>query len=141
MRVILVLLCAVAALFEDPDFFTWGQVSLKARVVLADHSPNRVVVTVTDIVRPSWNFLRLTHLVGHQSLSVWSQSLQNLSVERSVFVRAVFPWLRLGLVAVNVLKIIMEEVSARNKLAAVPLSDVTTLNFRVAIRSVLTPFG
>ena len=127
VRVVVVLLGAVAALLQDPKLLAWAQVTLEARVILTDHSLDWVVVAITDVVSALRNASGPPNVVGNEGLAVGAQPFQDFGVEAAIFVCAVLPWRLLALLVVDVLEVVVEEVAAGDELASLPLSNVTSL--------------
>ena len=121
----------VAALVNNPFFLALVEFSLKVVVVFANHTLNRIVVAVSDVVSTLGYFSGAFNVVSEQSESVRSEvALADFGVELSIFVCAVLPlfeFLFLLLLAVDVLQVVVEEVLAIDQFASVPLGHITTL--------------
>ena len=117
----------VSTLLEDDQLFAWVNVSLKTRIVLANNSLYGIIVAISNIISALRNSLRTLDVVGDQSETIRTQTLQHFSVELAIVVCAVVPWFFCLLIFANVFKVVIEEILTFDKLASVPLGNVTTL--------------
>ena len=111
----------VSALLDDPLLLALVQFTLESVVILANDSLDRIIVSITNIISTFRDSLLTLDIVSDQSESIRSQSLADLSVELSVFVRAVFP------VFVLELQVVIEEVLSFNELPSVPFCNISSL--------------
>ena len=122
MGVILELSGIVSTLFRDPLFLPRLQVALEIPIIFAYDPLRRIIEAVTDIVRSLRDVLETIDIVTDESLAIRSQTLHLLSVESPILYGAIVPLLVLEL------KIIVEEVLARDQLSSVPFGNVPTLH-------------
>ena len=123
MAVVFIDARVIPALVENPFLFTWCQLPLKLSFVLANHAFERVIVAIAQVISSLWNSPRFLNVVfvRDEGFSVWTKTLENLSVKASVFVGRVAPiFLLEG-------EIVIEKVVTFNELASVPFSNVTPL--------------
>lgn len=130
MTVVIVDARVVTALVEDPLFFAGSKLSLELPVVLADHALEWIIVAVPKVIGSLRDSLRSLNVVRDQSQAIWTETLEDFSVETSVLLG------RVGPVLVFELEVVIEEVVAFNELTFVPLGDVTALvKYRLGILS------
>lgn len=124
MRIIFEITRLISALFSSPLLLTGIKISLELTIVLANNTFSRIIEAISDIVSSFWNFFSAEYIIDFEGLSFWPQTLQlYLGVESSVLYRAVVPLFVLEL------KIIVEEVLSVDQLAAVPFSNVFSLQY------------
>ena len=116
-----ILVWIIPALLDDPVLLTRLHVALKWAVVVADHASEWIIEAITDIVRSRWDQSRTLDVVNDESFSVGANTLEHLSVEATVALRWVRPFLVLKR------QIVIEEVVTGNKFSSVPFSDISTL--------------
>jgi len=121
----------VATLVNNPFFFSLIKVSLKVAVIFTYHALHRVIVPISNIVSAFRNFSWALNVVGQQCESIRSQSaFTDFCVELSIFVSAVLPLFKLFfllLLAVDVLKIVVEKIFSVEEFSPVPFGDITAL--------------
>ena len=124
MRIIFEITRLISALFSSPLLLTGIKISLELTIVLANNTFSRIIEAISDIVSSFRNFFSAEYIIDFEGLSFWPQTLQlYLGVESSVLYRAVVPLFVLEL------KIIVEEVLSVDQLAAVPFSNVFSLQY------------
>ena len=111
----------VSALVEDPLLLLGSNLLLEVVIVLADYLLDGVVVAIANVVRSLRNSLLSLNVIGNKSESIGSESLEDLSVELSVFIGVVGPLLFLEF------EVVVEEVLAFDQLPTVPFCNVTAL--------------
>ena len=116
----------VSALVENPLFFTWCQFSLELTVISANHPLQWIIVAISEVISSFRNSLGSLDIVRDKGQTVWTKTFENLSVETSIFVCGIAPILVLKF------QIVIEEVVSLNKLASVPLCNVTSLQILVS---------
>ena len=121
MTVVIVDTWVVTALVEDPLFLAWSKLPLELPVVLADHAFEWIIVAVSEVISALGDSLGSLDIVRDQSQAVWTETLQDFSVETSVLLG------RVGPVLVLELEFVIEEVVSFNELTFVPFGDVTAL--------------
>ena len=121
MTVVIVDTWVVTALVEDPLFLAWSKLPLELPVVLADHALEWIIVAITEVIGSLRNSLGSLDIVRDQSQAVWTETLEDFSVETSILLG------RVGPVLVFELQFVIEEVISFNELAFVPFGDVTAL--------------
>lgn len=104
MWIILELSCLISALLSGPLFFTLIKISLEFSIVFANNSLGWIIETISDIVCSFWDTLWTIDIIANQSLAIWPQTFQLLSIESSILYGTVVP------VFVFELKVIVEEV-------------------------------
>ena len=97
------------------------EVTLEFSIVLANDPLSWIIVTISNIVGSLGYALWSIDVVANQSLSIWSETFEDLSVVPPILYGAVVP------LFIFELQVIVEEVLALNELAAVPLGDIFTL--------------
>ena len=125
MSIILVNAWIISTLVENPLFFTWRQFSLELTVISANHPLQWIIVAISEVISSFRNSLGSLDIVRDKSQTVWTKTFENLSVETSIFVCGIAPILVLEF------QIVIEEVVSLNKLASVPLCNVTSLQILV----------
>ena len=124
MRIIFEITRLISALFSSPLLLSGIKISLELTIVLANNTFSRIIEAISDIVCSFRNFFSAEYIIDFEGLSFWPQTLQlYLGVESSVLYRAVVPLFVLEL------KIIVEEVLSVDQLAAVPFSNVFSLQY------------
>ena len=125
----------VSALVENPLLFTWRQFSLELTVISANHPLQWIIVAISEVISSFRNSLGSLDIVRDQGQTVWTKTFENLSVETSIFVCGIAPILVLEF------QVVIEEVISLNKLASIPLCNVTSLQIWSTSNTILTPFG
>ena len=77
----------IPALVNDPFLLSSLHVPLEGAIVVADHTPDGIEETIADIVCTGRDQSGSFDVVDDQSLSIWSDSFHNFSVEATITLR------------------------------------------------------
>ena len=103
-----ILIWIIPTLIDDPFFFTWLHVALEWAIIVADHTTERIEEAITDVVGSSGYKPWALNVVNDESLSIGTDSFKHLSVEATITLRGVRPFLILKR------QIVVEEVVSRD---------------------------